>query len=240
MAKVAYPVEGGGGRADASSYQYNPQTGKWEPVASSNNSTNPGTTSGGTTNANGGTVTVDTNSKVDSKGAADKDYIEIEFHTLVGELVVTASTKSLPLRAGQTIRLNGLGNYLSGLYFISAVKRTIDGSSGYTQTLTVIKTGFGKSLKNVTVTTQPLEVVEPRPDPVPAPEPTAFKVGDKVKFKSVGSHLYTYTNAHAGVWVPQWVTAMSFHTVDGVSSDGLRVRLKEIWSWVKVADLTRV
>ena len=112
MAEVAYPVESGG-RANASSYQYNPQTGKWEPVASSNNSTNPGTTSGGTTNANGGTVTVDTNSKVDSKGAADKDYIEIEFHTLVGELVVTASTKSLPLRAGQTIRLNGLGNYLS-------------------------------------------------------------------------------------------------------------------------------
>ena len=58
-------------------------------------------------------------------------------------------------------------------------------------------------------------------------------------FLTVAAKKYWYSNAHEGVWVPKWVT-QKVHTVDGVSSDGKRVRLKEIWSWTYVKFLKKV
>ena len=58
-------------------------------------------------------------------------------------------------------------------------------------------------------------------------------------FLTVAAKKYWYSNASEGVWVPKWVT-QKVHTVDGVSSDGKRVRLKEIWSWTYVKFLKKV
>lgn len=207
-------------------YKYNPKTGVWEPVSYSGSDSN---TSLSTSTQNGGTVTVDTSSKVNSKAEADSEYIEIEFNTLEGELVLIASKKTIALKVGQTIKIEGVGKYLSGLYYISAIKRTIDNSQGYSHTLTVIKTGFGSTLKSVVVNTNTTS----------SSPSTSFKVGDKVMFLTVAAKKYWYSNAHEGVWVPKWVT-QKVHTVDGVSSDGKRVRLKEIWSWTYVKFLKKV
>ena len=204
-------------------YRYNPKTGVWEPVSYSGSDNN---TSLSTSTQNGGTVTVDTSSKVNSKAEADSEYIEIEFNTLEGELVLIASKKTIALKVGQTIKIEGVGKYLSGLYYISAIKRTIDNSQGYSHTLTVIKTGFGSTLKSVVVSTN-------------TTSSPSFKVGDKVMFLTVAAKKYWYSNAHEGVWVPKWVT-QKVHTVDGVSSDGKRVRRKEIWSWTYVKFLKKV
>lgn len=227
----------GQSNARAVEYKYNPKTGVWEPVAYSGSDSD---TSLSTSTQNGGSVTVDSSSKVNSQAEADSEYIEIEFNTLEGELVLIASKKTIALKAGHTIKIEGIGKYLSGLYYISAVKRTIDNNQGYSHTLTVIKTGFGSTLKSVVVDTNTTSSsAAQRPaEATPAPS-TSFKVGDKVMFLTIAPKKYWYSNASEGVWVPKWVT-QKVHTVDGVSSDGKRVRLKEIWSWTYVKFLKKV
>lgn len=77
------------------------------------------------------------------KKEADKEYIEKEFTTLQGSLVLMPSEETMALKVGDIISLDGFGNNLSGAYYISEIERTIDSSSGYTMTLTVVKTAFG-------------------------------------------------------------------------------------------------
>lgn len=238
MPNDIYQVDASGG-SRAIQYVYDPKTGTWKQVTVNSSSDS----SLSTENQTGGSVTTDPSSKVDSQGKADSEYIEVEFNTLQGELVLRATKKTISIHAGETIKIEGIGKYLSGLYYVSAVKRTIDNSVGYSHTLTVIKTGFGSSLKTVTVdtvttnssstTTRPAEVQPAKP------ASTALKKGDRVMFLTVAAKKYHYSNASEGVWVPKWVT-QKVHTVDGVSSDGKRVRLKEIWSWTYVKFLKKV
>ena len=53
------------------------------------------------------------------------------------------SEETMSLKVGDIISLDGFGKNLSGAYYISEIERTIDSSSGYTMTLTVVKTAFG-------------------------------------------------------------------------------------------------
>lgn len=78
-----------------------------------------------------------------AKKEADKEYIEKEFTTLQGSLVLMPSEETMSLKVGDIISLDGFGKNLSGAYYIAEIERTIDSSSGYTMTLTVVKTAFG-------------------------------------------------------------------------------------------------
>lgn len=71
-----------------------------------------------------------------------------EIISLEGELVLRMNTKTVRIRIGDTVKLEGLGPYLSGLYYVTTVSKTLD-SSGYNQTLTVMKMNTGKTLKEV-------------------------------------------------------------------------------------------
>lgn len=204
---------------------YDPKLGKWVPVT--------GTASADTSDtldSTNSSVEVAGDSEVNSKDAADKEYIEIEFNTLEGELLLTSTEKSIRVQVGNTIRLEGLGKYLSGLYFVSKVKRTLDKDNGYTHTFTVIKTGFGNSLKQVNV-----DKVSRAPA-VKKNVGTGLKKGDKVRI--VGADA-VYSNAHEGVRVPNWVKQKTL-TVDALSDDGARVRLQPIWSWTYVKFVQKV
>lgn len=86
-----------------------------------------------------------TTSKVSDKDA--KKTRDIEYCTLEGECTIIPTKSTIKIRRGDTVNLVGVGSYLSGKYFVSKVTRTIDASSGYSQSLTLIKTGFGDSLK---------------------------------------------------------------------------------------------
>lgn len=88
----------------------------------------------------------------DSKTSAEKEYLEIEIRTLEGELSLVPSETTLSIKSGSTITINGIGTFLSGKYFVSDRKLSFD-SSGISLTLTVIKTGFGDSLKGNAPTT---------------------------------------------------------------------------------------
>ena len=118
------------------------------------------TVSPGSTNSN-------TSSQTDSKTAAEKEYIEIEFNTLEGELSLTPTPKAFKIKVNETVDLKGLGKHLSGKYFVSAIKRTISKDGGYSQTLTVIKNGFSDSLKK----TNTVQTVN-RKDPVEKTTPS--------------------------------------------------------------------
>lgn len=87
-------------------------------------------------------------SQTSTKDKADKEYRDIEYNTLEGELSITLNDKTNKVRVGDTIQLKGLGTNLSGLYFITKINRSASGSSGYSVTLTVIKTGFGDGVKS--------------------------------------------------------------------------------------------
>lgn len=78
-----------------------------------------------------------------AKKEADKEYIEKEFTTLQGSLVLMPSEETMLLKVGDIISLDGFGKNLSGAYYIAEIERTIDSSSGYSMTLTVVKTAFG-------------------------------------------------------------------------------------------------
>lgn len=94
-----------------------------------------------------------------SKKAAKQEADQKEIRTLQGDLVLRVNSKTIKLQVGETIKLNGLGKYLSGLYYITGISRTLD-SSGYNQTISVMKTDFTKSLKEVQVETVKTNVIK--------------------------------------------------------------------------------
>lgn len=103
-------------------------------------------TGGTSSNSNSGTSSdsAQINSQqTKAKKEADKEYIEKEFTTLQGSLMLMPSEETMALKVGDIISLDGFGKNLSGAYYIAEIERTIDSSSGYTMTLTVVKTAFG-------------------------------------------------------------------------------------------------
>lgn len=78
---------------------------------------------------------------------AKKDLMEKELLTLVGDIAVHITSDTLSMKVTDVITLKGLGRFLSGDYLITGIKKHIS-TSGFSITLTVIKTGFGNSVKS--------------------------------------------------------------------------------------------
>ena len=122
---------------------------------------------------------------------------------------------------------------------MSEVKRNIDKDNGLTMTATLLKNGFGDSLKNKNNISEPSPAQDGRAETVDISSnvvTSRIKVGDKVKI--IGDEAI-YSNAHEGVKVPNWVKNQIL-TVDALSEDGERARLNPIWSWTYVKYLQLV
>ena len=216
---------------------YNPTTGTWVPstaTSSGSGSTDPTSTPSSSPSSTATPSTQKTgssSSNVDSKNDADKEYIEAEFNILTGEMKVAPTKKTLRVCINDTVKIEGLGNYLSGLYFVSAISRSIDASGGYSHSFTLLKNGFGSSLKDSSNTTQE----EPRKEEV-VKEAPEYKVGDSVRI--VGDDAI-YSNAHDGVKVPEWVKQKTL-TIRQISDDKTRVLLMPILSWTYVKFIQKV
>ena len=100
-------------------------------------------------------------------------------YSLEGNLSYVPNENSIQLRAGETVKLKGLGSYLSGNYYVSSIERTIS-SSGYSQTATVLKTDFKKSLK----------IVAKYPD-----EKSKLKDYDSIYKKNLNKYMSTHKGA---------------------------------------------
>lgn len=207
-------------------YVYDPKTGSWVP-ASVNPNSSPDDKSTNPSDSDTNSVD-DSSSNVNSTKEAEKEFIEIELNTLTGDLTLTPSEKSIRIKVNDTIRIEGIGRYLSGLYFVSSVKRTI-GSDGYSHSFTLLKNGFGSSIKQSQAT------VETRKDEVSV-QSSDLKEGDSVKI--VGDDA-VYSNASDGVRVPDWVKKKTL-TVRQVSDDKTRVLLMPIYSWTYVKYVQKI
>ena len=235
MASDTYKSHNSG--RSSTEYTYDSVKGQWVPSTSINTDSPSGSGGGSLSESPGSsrptTSTVATpsvTSKVDSKAEADRQFIEIEINTLTGDLELTSTEKSIRVKVGDTIKLMGLGKYLSGLYFVSAIKRSLTKDGGYSHTFSVLKNGFGDSLKKAQTTGSSTRVEE-----VSKPTPTYSK-GDKIKIVAADA---VYSNAHDGVKVPEWVKTMTL-TVESVSRDGTRVLLNPINSWTYVKYIQKV
>lgn len=218
----------GGSRDTKANLVYDPKTGKWVPATATNTDEDKNTPP--VTPPKTETDSDNTSSNTDSKTEAEKKYIEAEFNVLTGEMTITPTTKSICIKVNDTVKIEGLGKYLSGLYFVSAISRSLNKDSGYSHTLTLIKNGFGSSVKS-----EPKPKEEPRKEEVPK-QPSDIKVGDSVKI--VGDDA-VYSNAHDGVKVPAWVKKKTL-TVRQISKDNTRVLLMPILSWTYIKYVQKV
>ena len=136
---------------------YDPKTGTWsasydipaQDVPTSSAPAPAKSTAGGDTGSGGGESNLKATSpdKDSSDGKTDKKYNTIEFNTLEGDLSFIVTEQTIMLKAGDTVRLEGLGKYLSGNYFVLSVTRNIS-RDGYSHSAVVIRTDFGDKLKS--------------------------------------------------------------------------------------------
>ena len=129
-----------------------PKTGKWTNTSSnkskwSNTKTDKKgkeQTSKDATDKSG--LKSSSSSKKTATSKSIKKVNRITIRTLVGNLSMVPNEYSIRIVPRSTVKLNGLGKYLSGNYYVETVERTID-SSGYSQNAVVIKSDFRNSLK---------------------------------------------------------------------------------------------
>lgn len=76
-----------------------------------------------------------------------KKVKEINFKNLEGDVELIPSLKNFRIMAGMTVRIQGVGKFLSGFYYVMNRSINISGSSVMTIKISVIKTNFGDSLK---------------------------------------------------------------------------------------------
>ena len=143
--------------ARSSSYTYDPKTGKWTKKTTNSGGSSSGgggnskKTHSSTPSSSGRNLTSSNSNKNSSTGSTEKKYNYIEINTLSGTLNFIVTEETIKLKAGDTVKLKGLGSYLSGNYYVQDITRQIS-SNGYSHSATLIKTDFGKSLKTSTST----------------------------------------------------------------------------------------
>lgn len=168
----------------SASMTYDPRTGKWTKSnngsSSSSNSSNKKSNSSSSNNKSGDNLTANSSSKNTSSGQVEKKYNYIEVNTLSGTLNFIVNEDTIKLKAGDTVKLNGLGKYLSGNYYVKDITRQIS-SSGYSHSATLIKTDVGSSLKTSTKSRdkkKPVKKVTSSPNKSTAQRTYTVKKGD--------------------------------------------------------------
>lgn len=144
----------------SSSYNYDPKTGKWTKTtsnsgssskSSSSSSSKSSSKSSSSSGSKGDNLSSSSSNKNESKGSVEKKYNTIEINTLNGTLNFIVTEETIKLKAGDTVKLQGLGKYLSGNYYVKDITRQIS-NNGYSHSATLIKTDFGESLKTASKT----------------------------------------------------------------------------------------
>ena len=146
----------------SSSYNYDPKTGNWTKTtsnsgssskSSSSSSSKPSSSSKSSSSSGnkGDNLSSSSSNKNESKGSVEKKYNTIEINTLNGTLNFIVTEETIKLKAGDTVKLQGLGKYLSGDYYVKDITRQIS-NNGYSHSATLIKTDFGESLKTASKT----------------------------------------------------------------------------------------
>lgn len=193
--------------ARSGSMTYDPTTGKWSSSGGGGSSNRrpssgggnkqPSSGSGNTkpSSSSGGNMTSSNSNPNSSTGSAEKKYNTIEYNILTGQLKFIATKETIKLTAGDTVKLNGLGKYLSGLYFVQDVTRQIS-KEGYSHSATVIKTDFGNSLKKTSTSTVDKKKPEKKKGTQPAKKPK--KTSQRIHYLKAGECLWSVARKYYG------------------------------------------
>lgn len=190
------------------SMTYDPSTGKWTSSGSSGSSGSSSTSNNGGSNKKpssssgsskpsgnkGGNMSASNSNPQSSVGSAEKKYNTIEYNILEGQLKFIATKETIRLTAGDTVRINGIGKYLSGLYYVQDVTRQIS-QDGYSHSATLIKTDFGNSLKDTSTSSKDKKVPEKKKDP-PAKKPAP--VSQRIHYLKAGECLWSVAAKYYG------------------------------------------
>lgn len=109
----------------------------------------------------------DNRETTNTKEHSDKQYKDEEINILEGKADIVPNPK---IHAKGTVRLEGVGTQLTGLYFVETVRHSFSVSSGYEQSLTLTREGFGDSIKDGVVTKPTTEGVDTNGRPAPVEE----------------------------------------------------------------------
>lgn len=150
--------------ARSSSYTYDPKTGEWTKSNTKSNSSGISSNKSGSSN-----LTSSTSDSKSSTGSVEQQYNNIEINTLEGTLNFIVTEETIKLKAGDTVKISGIGKYLSGNYYVKDLTRQIS-SDGYSHSANLIRTDFGNTLKVVSAST----TVAPTTSTTPT-TPTATK-----------------------------------------------------------------
>lgn len=193
--------------ARSGSMTYDPTTGNWSSSGGGGSSNKrpssgggnkqPSSGSGNTkpSSSSGGNMTSSNSNPNSSTGSAEKKYNTIEYNILTGQLKFIATKETIKLTAGDTVKLNGLGKYLSGLYFVQDVTRQIS-KEGYSHSATVIKTDFGNSLKKTSTSTVDKKVPKKKKGTQPAKKPK--KTSQRIHYLKAGECLWSVARKYYG------------------------------------------
>lgn len=198
--------------ARSGSMTYDPTTGKWSSSGGGGSSNRrpssgggnkqPSSGSGNTkpSSSSGGNMTSSNSNPNSSTGSAEKKYNTIEYNILTGQLKFIATKETIKLTAGDTVKLNGLGKYLSGLYFVQDVTRQIS-KEGYSHSATVIKTDFGNSLKKTSTSTVDKKVPKKKkPEKKKGTQPVKKpkKTSQRIHYLKAGECLWSVARKYYG------------------------------------------
>lgn len=171
-------------------------------------------------------------SKTKDKNTTDTDkteryYRNIDYNTLRGEAQLKPTDETIGIEYFQTTEVRGLGKYLSGKYFVEGVDHTLDTDNGFSISATLIKTGFGETMKPITPVSDEVATENTSTD---------FAVGDSVRITNDSA---TYAHASDGVPVPAWVRKGTWRVAQ-LDNEGQCVLLGDgINSWVRMRDIEK-
>ncbi len=160
----------------------------------------------------------------ESQEEADKQMIKLEMNTLTGDVELRTFPNLLLFKPFQTVIIDGVGKYLSGLYFISKVSRTLN-SDGFSQSISVLKNGFGDSLK---LPDSQLNLRSIDTDPLSVEVESSISQGSSVKIVDWNA---VWSKECDGEIVPAWVKTETLEVQD---KDGDLCLLMPINKWINV------
>lgn len=148
----------------------------------------------------------------DATNDATKLFVDIQYNTLKGEVSVLPTIDTLKIKIDKTVNIFGIGNNLSGKYYVTGVKRSLN-SSGYSQTLSVIKNGFGDTIVGSTSSKDYWNC--------------GFSLYQEIKIDQRQSVKPVYANEFDGVPLTDEERSWHYKIVD-ISLDGTRLKIRPV------------
>lgn len=125
---------------------FSKETERWEVIKEDSNTSSKKKkkSTGGKDDSSG--LSSASNDSKSAKGKTTQKVNKKTLRALEGEVAILPLKKNIDIQVGDTVKMSGLGKYLSGKYYVSGRNVTI-GTNAFSISLNVMKTNFRKQIK---------------------------------------------------------------------------------------------